>query len=245
LSGCYCCDNVEEDIVLSSLESTVKVYSRYGYGSIQSLNVKATYKSALFFLLKRLFDIIASVFLLMVLSPIIILAAVLIKLDSKGPVLFMQDRVGKDGNVFKMYKFRSMYIDAEERLKELRYLNEAKGPIFKIKNDPRVTRIGKFLRKSSIDELLQLINVIKGEMSLVGPRPPLPREVKKYTLKQKLRLAITPGITGLWQVSGRSKLTFDDMVNLDLYYIENKNILLDLKILIKTIPAVLKMEGAY
>lgn len=230
---------------MGSLESTVKVYSAYDYGSKKTLNVKYNHKSMLFSLTKRLFDIVVSAFLLIVLSPVIILTAVLIKLDSKGPVLFMQNRVGKNGNVFKMYKFRSMYIDAEERLKELNSLNEAKGPIFKIKNDPRVTKVGRFLRKSSIDELLQLVNVIKGEMSLVGPRPPLPREVKKYTLNQKQRLVVTPGITGLWQVSGRSKLTFDDMVSLDLYYIENKNIFLDLRILVKTIPAVLKMDGAY
>lgn len=230
---------------MSNLESTIKIYSKYGYENRRPLHTKINYKITAFVLAKRFFDIIISIFALIVLSPIILLAVIIIKLDSKGPVIFLQDRVGKNGKIFKMYKFRSMYTDAEIRLREIRHLNEAKGHIFKIKDDPRITRVGKFIRKSSIDELLQLINVIKGEMSLVGPRPPLPSEVKKYTIKQKLRLAVTPGMTGLWQVSGRSNLTFDEMIKLDLYYIKNKNILLDFIILLKTIPAVLKMDGAY
>lgn len=230
---------------MTSFESTAKVYSGYGYGYHAPNHGRAHWKSELFHITKRFFDIVVSTSLLIILMPLMIIVAVLIRIDSKGPVLFSQDRVGKNGKVFKMYKFRSMYIDAEERLKELQHLNEAKGPLFKIKDDPRITRVGKLIRKTSIDELLQLINTLKGEMSLVGPRPPLLKEVEEYTSRQRMRLNTTPGITGLWQVSGRSRLTFDDMVNLDLHYIQNMSILLDLTILIKTIPAVLKMDGAY
>ncbi len=169
----------------------------------------------------------------------------LIKISSRGPVFFEQKRMTKDCRIFYMYKFRTMYIDAEERLKELMKLNEADGPLFKMKNDPRITRVGRFLRRFSIDELPQIINVLKGELSLVGPRPPLPSEVEEYTEWEMKRMNVKQGITGLWQISGRSDLSFEEMARLDLYYIQNWSIEMDIKIIIKTIPAVLFGKGAY
>ncbi|GAC91764.1 putative colanic biosynthesis UDP-glucose lipid carrier transferase [Anoxybacillus ayderensis] len=165
--------------------------------------------------------------------------------DPKGPVFFKQIRVGKDGKQFYMYKFRSMVTDAETKLQELLKYNEVSGAMFKMKNDPRVTKVGRFIRKTSIDELPQLWNVLKGEMSLVGPRPPLPREVAQYTEYDKQRLLVTPGCTGLWQVSGRNDLGFNEMVELDLKYIRERSILYDLKIILKTIKIMIKPNSAY
>jgi lipopolysaccharide/colanic/teichoic acid biosynthesis glycosyltransferase len=153
--------------------------------------------------------------------------------------------VGRDGKHFKMYKFRSMIVDAESKLKDIEHLSEVEGHIFKMKNDPRVTAVGRLMRKLSLDELPQLFNVLKGQMSLVGPRPPLPSEVAKYSNWHLKRLRTAPGITGLWQVSGRSSLPFEDMVRLDIYYIENWSLWLDIKILLRTIPTVLFTKGAY
>lgn len=194
---------------------------------------------------KRLFDITVTLFGILLVSPLLILVSVLIILDSPGPIFFKQKRIGEKGQAFYMYKFRTMVVNAEELLKELKAKNEAQGNMFKMKNDPRVTRVGRFLRKSSIDELPQLLNVLIGNMSLVGPRPPLPREVEQYSQWDMLRLEGKPGITGLWQVSGRSEIGFDDMVMLDLKYLENRSFWLDIKLLALTIPAVLKGEGAY
>jgi exopolysaccharide biosynthesis polyprenyl glycosylphosphotransferase len=195
---------------------------------------------------KRTMDIIGAMIGLISLSWLFLIVAVLIKLeDPKGPVFFKQIRVGKDGKQFYMYKFRSMVTDAEKRLKELLKYNEVSGAMFKMKNDPRVTRVGKFIRKTSIDELPQLWNVLKGEMSLVGPRPPLPREVAQYTEYDKQRLLVTPGCTGLWQVSGRNDLGFNEMVELDLKYIRERSILYDLKIILKTIKIMIKPNSAY
>jgi lipopolysaccharide/colanic/teichoic acid biosynthesis glycosyltransferase len=171
--------------------------------------------------------------------------ALLIKLDSPGPVFFKQTRVGKWGKTFPCYKFRSMYIDAEERKAELMALNEADGVVFKMKNDPRVTRVGRVIRKLSIDELPQLFNVIKGEMSLVGPRPPVPSEVSQYKFEEIRRLESIPGITGLQQVSGRSNLDFKRWVELDLEYIAEQSLMKDIEILLRTIPAVIFGKGAY
>jgi lipopolysaccharide/colanic/teichoic acid biosynthesis glycosyltransferase len=169
----------------------------------------------------------------------------LIRLDSPGPALFRQQRVGKHGKLFTCYKFRTMVIDAEARKAELVALNEADGPLFKIRRDPRVTRVGRLLRRSSLDELPQLWNVLSGEMSLVGPRPALPEEVALYEPWHRRRLEVMPGLTGLWQVLGRSNTTFDEMVQLDIYYAENWSVNTDLRILLRTIPAVLSSNGAY
>ena len=195
--------------------------------------------------LKRLLDITVSLLMICFLSPLMILTAVLVRLDSPGPIFFGQTRVGKFGKTFTCFKFRSMYIDAEERKKELMAQNEADGPVFKMKNDPRITRVGKYIRKLSIDELPQLWNVLKGEMSLVGPRPPVPAEVAEYEFDQMRRLHAVPGITGLQQVSGRSNLDFQRWVELDLQYIASQSFWKDIKILFKTIPAVLFSRGAY
>jgi len=195
--------------------------------------------------LKRILDFTVALVMVFLASPIMILTALAIKLDSRGPVLFRQTRVGMWGKEFPCYKFRSMYIDAEQRLKELAALNEADGPVFKIKDDPRVTRVGRVIRKLSIDELPQLFNVLKGEMSLVGPRPALPREVAQYEYDQIRRLHAMPGITGLQQVSGRSDVDFKRWVELDLQYIAEQSLWKDIQILLKTIPAVIWSKGAY
>lgn len=194
---------------------------------------------------KRLFDFGVSGLLLLLASPLMMIVAALIRLDSRGPVLFRQERVGMEGNRFLMLKFRSMAVDAEARLGELEQNNEASGPLFKMKKDPRITRIGGFLRRFSIDELPQLINVLAGSMSLVGPRPPLPREVEAYEHDVRRRLLVKPGLTGLWQVSGRSNLSWQDSVRLDLYYVENWSLAGDLIILLRTVRAVFQSTGAY
>jgi len=195
--------------------------------------------------LKNLIDYVLGCILFVFFIPIYLVTAILIKFDSKGPVFFMQKRMTKDCREFYMYKFRTMYIDAEERLGDLIEYNEADGPLFKMRNDPRVTRVGKLLRKFSIDELPQIINVLKGELSLVGPRPPLPVEVEKYNEWELRRMGVKQGCTGLWQISGRSELSFEEMARLDLYYIQNWSIELDIKIILKTIPVMLLGKGAY
>lgn len=196
-------------------------------------------------IVKRFFDIVLSVLALILLSPVFLITAVIIKLDSKGPVIYSQQRIGKNGRPFKLYKFRSMYPDAEEMLKTIRHLNEADGPVFKIAHDPRVTRVGRFIRKVSIDELPQLVNIMKGEMSIVGPRPPLLNEVEQYTPYQMQRLEALPGLTCYWQISGRSDLSFDKWVALDLKYISERSIWVDFIIILKTVPVVLFGLGAY
>ncbi len=194
---------------------------------------------------KRIFDFTLTAMSMPVVLPILAVVAVAIKLDSPGPVFFIQERVGLRKHLFPMFKFRSMYIDAEERLREIEHLNEAEGPIFKMTDDPRVTRVGRFIRKVSIDELPQLFNVLKGEMSLVGPRPMSIRDVDLFDKGiQRKRFSVKPGITCIWQVSGRSNLPFDKWLELDLEYIENWSFWLDIKILFKTIPAVLESKGA-
>lgn len=195
---------------------------------------------------KRFLDIVLSLIGLIFLLPVFIIVAICIKIEDKnGPVLFSQTRVGKNESEFTMYKFRSMVSNAEELLENLLEQNETTGAMFKMKNDPRVTKIGRFIRKTSIDELPQLINVLKGDMSLVGPRPPLKREVEVYTQYQKQRLLIQPGCTGLWQVSGRSNIGFEDMVELDLKYIVERSIFKDILIIIKTVLLVFNKNGAY
>ena len=196
-------------------------------------------------MLKRAVDIMTASVISLTLAPLWFAIALAIKLDSQGPVYFAQVRLGKDGRPFRALKFRSMYTDAEAQLAKLMEHNEASGPIFKMRNDPRITRVGRFLRRTSLDELPQLWNVLKGEMSLVGPRPPIPAEVEKYQEWHKKRLKVQPGMTGMWQVRGRSELPFDEMVLLDLYYIENWSLGLDFQILLRTLPAVLSGRGAY
>jgi exopolysaccharide biosynthesis polyprenyl glycosylphosphotransferase len=198
------------------------------------------------YLVKRMFDIAVSAVLLMLLLPVFFAVAVAIRLEDPGPILFRQTRVGRWGSLFTMWKFRSMYTDAEERKKELMAQNEmAGGVIFKMKDDPRVTKVGRLIRKTSIDELPQLWNVLKGDMSLVGPRPPVPQEVDEYSLADRRRLEVIPGITCIWQVSGRSDIPFDQQVELDVQYIQSQSFWTDIKILFKTVPALLFGTGAY
>ena len=223
---------------------------------------------------KRCLDIFLALTLIILLIPVFIAIAIAIKVTSKGPIIYKQERIGEDrrngdrrrqnlpfsgpdrrkgerrklnyaGRPFKMYKFRSMVVDAEKLQPALIAMNEASGPLFKIKDDPRVTKVGKFLRRWSLDELPQLFNVLKGDMSLVGPRPALQSEIDLYEPWQKERLKVKQGLTGLWQVSGRSNLPFSEMVKLDIYYVRHRSIIMDLKILLKTLPAVLKRDGAY
>lgn len=195
--------------------------------------------------IKRLVDVTVAVIVLLLTSPLWVLVPVTIRLDSPGPVLFNQVRIGRKGEPFVVHKFRSMVANAEAQKSQLMAFNEADGPLFKIRNDPRMTRVGRFLRRTSLDELPQVWNVLKGDMSLVGPRPALPEEVAQYEEWHKRRLDASPGMTGLWQVSGRSAMGFDEMVLLDTFYCENWSFGLDLKILLKTIPRVLLGEGAY
>lgn len=194
---------------------------------------------------KRLFDIVISGLLILLASPVMLILAAVVRLDSQGSVLFRQERVGIEGAHFKMLKFRSMVVDAERRLEDLTGLNEGNGLLFKMKDDPRITRVGRFLRKYSLDELPQLFNIFGGSMSLVGPRPPLPREVEAYEHDVRRRLLVKPGLTGLWQVSGRSNLSWQDSVRLDLYYVENWSLAGDMIILLRTFRAVFYSTGAY
>lgn len=196
--------------------------------------------------LKRGFDILISFTLLLLLIPLFLLIALVVWIEDGGPVFFAQTRVGQFGHHFKMYKVRSMCRDAEQRLKELLARNQqSEGVTFKIKDDPRITRVGRWLRKLSFDELPQLYNVLIGDMSLVGPRPPVPREVAMYSPEHRRRLAIKPGITCFWQISGRSEIDFSGQVKLDVNYIESQSFWLDLKILVQTLPAVFSGKGAY
>lgn len=195
---------------------------------------------------KRLLDVVGSLLLMAALAPVFAIVALLIRLESPGPILFRQIRVGRHGRTFAMYKLRSMYVDAEQRLAVLRARNEMAGGVtFKMKDDPRITRVGRYLRKGSIDELPQLWNVLRGDMSLVGPRPPIPAEVAEYNLSDRRRLDVIPGITCIWQVSGRSQIPFKQQVELDVAYIESQSLWTDLGLLLRTVPAVLLGRGAY
>ena len=233
-----------------------RLFDRYARGGTKIAGIRA---SAYYFFkkyswivvvestyfVKRMFDIIASLILMVVLSPVFLLTALAIKIEDPGPVFYSQTRVGKWGRHFKMIKFRSMVVGADKMKDELLDRDEAGGVIFKIKRDPRVTRVGRIIRKLSIDELPQLWNVLKGDMSLVGPRPPVPREVAEYKYSDRRRLDVIPGITCIWQVSGRSDIDFEGQVKLDVQYIESQSFWTDMKILLKTIPAVLLGKGAY
>lgn len=195
---------------------------------------------------KRFLDITGSLVGLIILLPLFLLISLLIKMeDPTGPVFFKQKRVGKHGKAFDMYKFRSMVCNAEDLKASLLQQNEASGPVFKIKSDPRITKIGKFIRKTSIDELPQLVNVLNGEMSIVGPRPALPDEVAQYTNYEKQRISVTPGLTCFWQVNGRSNISFQEWVEMDLDYIRNRNTMMDIKLILKTILVLFGSKDAY
>ena len=193
---------------------------------------------------KRFLDVTGASCFLVLSAPIFAAIAILIRVDSRGPVMVRQERVGRDLRSFKMLKFRSMVLGADQLRDSLQHLNEANGPLFKIRDDPRTTAIGKLLRRFSLDELPQLVNVIRGEMSLVGPRPPFQSEVDEDHLRQRLRLRFTPGMTGLWQVSGRSELPYESMLELDFAYMRRWTLYADLKILLMTVPAVIRGRGA-
>jgi exopolysaccharide biosynthesis polyprenyl glycosylphosphotransferase len=196
------------------------------------------------FMLKRVLDVFFSSILLLVLSPFLIVIAIMIKLESKGPILYTSERIGKKGRVFRCFKFRTMVRDAELRRAEIMHMNERDGVLFKVTNDPRITRLGRILRKYSLDELPQFLNVLRGDMSIVGPRPPIASEVMEYKLSHLRRLDVTPGITGLWQVQARQDPSFDSYVSLDVTYIENWNIWLDIKIIVRTVGVVFSGTGS-
>ncbi|WP_258442823.1 sugar transferase [Limosilactobacillus mucosae] len=197
-------------------------------------------------MVKRIFDVVASAIALVLLSPFFLILAIAIKIDDpNGPVFYTQTRVGKNGKTFQIIKFRSMISNADKLLARLKNQNEVEGAMFKMKNDPRITRVGRFIRKYSLDELPQLINVIGGSMSIVGPRPPLISEVEQYTDYDKQRLMVVPGCTGMWQVGGRNDVDFDEMVRLDLTYIQNRSVWLDLKIMFETVKIMIVPNGAY
>lgn len=237
--------NIRTRIVPDLFQMTLNRMHVEEVAGVPMISLKEPGISGLNQLIKRGIDVVFAATALGLFAPLMGLVALMIKMESPGPVLFQQERVGKNGRCFKLYKFRSMVEDAEEQLEALKDFNEADGPIFKMKADPRVTRLGKWLRRLSLDELPQFYNVLRGDMSLIGPRPPLPAEVEQYQEWHKRRLEIAPGITGLWQVSGRSELTFDEMALLDIYYIENWSLGLDTKILWQTVPRVLFGSGAY
>lgn len=206
---------------------------------------KRTQASSLDAVLRRALDILVSTTALLLLLPLLALLAFLIRLDSPGPILFVQRRVGLGGREFNVYKFRSMFLDAEQRLGSVLAGNERSGPVFKMRQDPRITRMGRPLRRGSLDEVPQLLNVLRGEMSLVGPRPALPREVALYTAGQRARLSVVPGLTGLWQVSGRATLSFEESIALDLEYVSRQSVWLNVVLILRTVPAVLTGHGAY
>ena len=195
--------------------------------------------------IKRVIDVVCSFVGVLVLSPLFVVIAIIIKFTSKGPVFFSQKRVGRDGKEFKMYKFRSMVVNAEELKEKLAAQNEMSGPMFKMKDDPRVTKVGKFIRKTSIDELPQLFNVLKGDMSLVGPRPSLPKEVAQFDEWMYRRLEVKPGLTCYWQVSGRNNIDFEDWMKLDVKYVEERNLWIDIKLIFKTVGVLFGDKNAH
>ncbi len=227
-----------DNVVIKEKQLANVVY--FPVGSIVNIKEHST-----FFRAKRIIDIVFSSLALIILSPLFLFVAMAIRIDSKGKIIFAQLRTGKDGKPFTMYKFRSMYEDAEERHKELLALNEMDGPVFKIARDPRITRVGRFIRKSSIDELPQLINILKGEMSIVGPRPLAVYEAKKLNKHENMRHLIKPGLTCYWQISGRNDITFAKWIELDFKYIQKMSIWTDTKIVLRTIIVVLFRKGAY
>lgn len=240
-------ENSKTELILTSRLTDVagpRIHMRPVDG-LPMLHVDLPQYAGLNHTVKRGIDLALAGFAVLLLSPVLAGVALAVRLDSRGPVLFRQQRIGVEGRPFTMFKFRSMVVDAEARLATLAKDNEGAGLLFKMKDDPRITRVGAFIRRYSLDELPQLLNVLNGSMSLIGPRPPLPREVAAYEGRVNRRLLIKPGITGLWQVSGRSNLSWEESVKLDLYYVENWSITTDFTILLKTVRAVLQRDGAY
>jgi len=237
--------NIRARIVPDMFQITLSHMDVTQMMGIPLIGMKPSSISGAGLLAKRVIDVLVAAVALILLAPLMALIALAIKMENDGPIIFSQERVGRYGRRFQIYKFRSMVQDAEDRKAELEAFNEADGPLFKMKDDPRRTRVGRFIRKLSLDELPQLYNVLRGDMSLVGPRPNIPTEVAQYQEWHKRRLEVVPGITGLWAVSGRSELTFDEMTLLDIYYIENWSLALDLKIALQTLPHVLMARGAY
>lgn len=231
---------------ISVMQTVTEKTSTPDTGDVTWLNQEKINAQVGYLFIKRIFDIVASFAALLILSPLFLVIAILIKLeDPKGPVFYSQIRVGRNGKKFRMYKFRSMCVDADKKLKDLLAKNEVEGAMFKMKDDPRITRVGKWIRKTSVDELPQLWNVLHGDMALVGPRPPLPRETATYSEYDKQRLYVQPGCTGLWQVSGRNDVGFHEMVALDIQYIKSRNLWVDVKIMFKTVGIMIHPNGAY
>jgi len=238
-------EGVKASIAVDLFDLQIAKSYNTALNGIPLLTFKTTVPDEQQLFIKSAMDIIISGFGIIMLSPLFLIAAILIKLTSPGPVLFKQIRVGLNGRKFVLYKFRTMYRDAEAKQAELKALNEMDGPVFKIKKDPRITPVGRILRKFSLDELPQLLNVFVGDMSMIGPRPPLPNEVAQYESWQRRRLSMRPGVTCLWQISGRNKIDFNEWMKLDLKYLDNWSLWFDVKILIRTVPAVLFGTGAY
>lgn len=235
---------MRENIMVDTIARPVYKVAEVNYNRCNMLEIYQT-KSAGYKLAKRVMDVVLSSVALVVLSPIFLITAVAIKLEDNGPVFFVQQRAGKDLKPFNIYKFRSMYINADEKLKEMMENNEQTGHAFKIKNDPRITKVGKVIRRFSIDELPQLINIIKGDMSIVGPRPLLQFQMEECNTYEKQRLIVQPGLTCYWQIGGRANIKWEEWVELDLDYIEDMGLWTDIKMIIRTIPAVVDSEGAY
>lgn len=235
---------MRENIMVDTIARPVYKVAEVNYNRCNMLEIYRK-KSAVYKLAKRVMDVVLSSVALVVLSPIFLITAVVIKLEDNGPVFFVQQRAGKDLKPFNIYKFRSMYINADEKLNEMMKNNEQTGHAFKIKNDPRITKVGKVIRRFSIDELPQLINIIKGDMSIVGPRPLLQFQMEECNTYEKQRLIVQPGLTCYWQIGGRANIKWEEWVELDLDYIEDMSLWTDIKMIIRTIPAVVDSEGAY
>lgn len=233
-----------ECLVIADMKDHVEYLHPRRVGGQVTLTMRPPNHHLVSVLFKSVLDRGIAALALVMLSPAMLAVAIAVRLTSPGPAVFRQERTGRDGKPFTMLKFRTMVVDAEERLADLRVYNQGAGPLFKLANDPRITRVGRFLRRTSIDELPQLINVVRGDMSLVGPRPALPAETAAYSEWVWRRLHVKPGLTGLWQVSGRSHLTWEESIRIDLEYVNNWNLLLDLKILARTLRAVLARDGA-
>lgn len=230
---------------LTSMDAPERAFLAMLSQDAEPIVVEPSHRDVNQLFVKRFMDMLGAGLGLILLSPLLLLIIIGIKLTSRGPIFYKQTRVGLGGQTFSLYKFRSMVVNADELKASLQDQNEKDGPIFKIKNDPRITKLGQFLRKYSLDELPQLINVLKNDMSLVGPRPPVPEEVKCYADWQMRRLSIQPGLTCIWQTSGRSNISFEEWMRMDLHYIDHWNIILDIKLILKTILVVVTAEGAY